>query len=346
MADDAAPVPLREFDSLPMGFLDADPGALADLLGGPSLIHLPGRRSPALFVSILLHGNEHTGLRAVQQLLSGLGDRPLPRALSILVGNVRAARAGLRRLDGQRDWNRVWPGSAEPEGPERAFADAVWRRMRERGLFAAVDVHNNTGRNPHYGCVTRTDPRTLCLAALFARTAVLFGSTPRGTLAAAFGALAPSVTVECGQSGVPANDRRAAEYLHACLHLSDWPRQPPTPQDLALFRTECAVRVRDEVDFGFAPADATLVLEPALDRLNFRELPAGTALGRVRPGTAMPVVAIDDDGDDVAPRVLAVDAGGSLRLTRGLMPAMLTLDERGIRQDCLCYLMQRVSVGY
>jgi hypothetical protein len=29
-------------------------------------------------------------------------------------------------------------------------------------------------------------------------------------------------------------------------------------------------------------------------------------------------------------------------LTKCLMPAMLTRDERVIRQDCLCYLMERL----
>lgn len=35
-------------------------------------------------------------------------------------------------------------------------------------------------------------------------------------------------------------------------------------------------------------------------------------------------------------------ANGLLRLRRAAMPAMLTLDARVVRQDCLCYLMERV----
>jgi hypothetical protein len=34
---------------------------------------------------------------------------------------------------------------------------------------------------------------------------------------------------------------------------------------------------------------------------------------------------------------------GEIRTTRPFMPAMLTLDERAIRQDCLCYLMERLE---
>jgi hypothetical protein len=35
---------------------------------------------------------------------------------------------------------------------------------------------------------------------------------------------------------------------------------------------------------------------------------------------------------------------GSIRLQRAATPAMLTLDARAVRQDCLCYLMERLSL--
>jgi hypothetical protein len=34
---------------------------------------------------------------------------------------------------------------------------------------------------------------------------------------------------------------------------------------------------------------------------------------------------------------------GEIALRQRLMPAMLTRDERVIRQDCLCYLMERLK---
>lgn len=337
-------LPLPELDHLPDGLLESPPQALADRLGGPALIHLPGRRTLALFVSVLLHGNEHTGWRALQRLLGDARGRTLPRALSIFVGNVAAARADLRRLDDQPDWNRIWPGTDTPDGPERRMAQAVFERLRARGAFACVDVHNNTGRNPHYGCVTRLDAHTLSLAALFARVGVHFEATPRGTLTAAFAAIAPSVAIECGRSGDAAHDRHAAQYLDALLHLSEWPAHPPAPADLELYRTHCAVRVPAGVDFAFGDdGDAPLRFPPDLDTLNFRELPAGHALAHARAGLARPLAAIDDDGRDVAAEVFEVDAHGAVRLRRPMMPAMLTLDARAIRQDCVGYLMRRVA---
>ncbi|MEZ5476568.1 MAG: hypothetical protein R3E95_03475 [Thiolinea sp.] len=71
---------------MPAGFFElSGPNELHTLMPNPTLVHLPGRREPRLFVSILLHGNETTGFFAVQKLLQKYReqDQPLPRALSI-----------------------------------------------------------------------------------------------------------------------------------------------------------------------------------------------------------------------------------------------------------------------
>ena len=36
--------------------------------------------------------------------------------------------------------------------------------MQARGLFASIDIHNNTGINPHYGVVNRLDHAVLHLS--------------------------------------------------------------------------------------------------------------------------------------------------------------------------------------
>jgi len=48
----------------------------------------------------------------------------------------------------------------------------------------------------------------------------------------------------------------------------------------------------------------------------------------------------DEHGEEVGAQYLERD-GDRLRLRRGVMPAMLTRDARVIRQDCLCYFMER-----
>ena len=63
---------LRVVSELPDGFLESKATELYRLLDGPTLIHLPGKKERPLFVSTLLHGNETTGLKAIQEILSGL----------------------------------------------------------------------------------------------------------------------------------------------------------------------------------------------------------------------------------------------------------------------------------
>ncbi|MCG8503558.1 MAG: M14 family metallopeptidase, partial [Sphingomonadales bacterium] len=174
---------LRVLTSLPDGLLTAGPRELHKLLGGPTLIHLPGRHARPLFASVLLHGNETAGFEAAQTVLRkyapGGGNRPLPRSLSLFIGNVAAAEKGLRRLEDQPDFNRIWPGAESGGTPEHAVMAQVLAEMQARNVFASIDLHQNTGINPHYGCVNRLQPAYLHLARLFSRTVVYFRK-PKG----------------------------------------------------------------------------------------------------------------------------------------------------------------------
>lgn len=333
------PAELTVLDRLPHGFMQASARNLHRLFDGPTLIELPGEREAPLFVSILLHGNEDSGLGAMQRVLAKWQDRPLPRNLMLLVGNVAAARQGLRRLDGQPDYNRVWPG-AEPDladVPEARLMAAVHARVVARKAFAAIDLHNNTGRNPHYGVVTHREPQVLALAALFAPRAVLFLGLP-GTQTASFDGLVPAITAECGQPGVPANAEAAAHLVEAVLALDELPQAMPTRDALELFHTIGVVHVRPEVAFDFGDAACPLNLSPTLDRLNFTMVDAGTPFGSTT--LRQPLEVIDEAGRDIAGELFSVE-GSTLRLTRSALPAMLTVDPRIVRQDCLCYLMER-----
>lgn len=332
---------LTVYDHLPEGLLARPAYLLHEVLPGPSLIHLPGRREAPLFVSVLLHGNEDTGWRAIQSILEKHAASGLPRALSVFIGNLEAARRGLRRLDGQPDYNRVWPGAVDPDLPECRMAREVVDDMARRGVFASVDVHNNTGLNPHYACVNDLGQPHLHLATLFSRTVVYF-RRPLGVQSAAFARLCPSVTVECGKAGSAGSLEHAAEFLEACLHLSEFPAHAVPAQDIDLFHTVATVKVPDGLSFGFGAPDRDIDFLPQLDHLNFRELERGALLGHVRPGSRACLQAVDEEGGEVGERLFDC-GGGQIRLKTPLMPAMLTRDERVIRQDCLCYLMERLG---
>jgi hypothetical protein len=338
---------LTVLDHLPDQLLTLEAHQLYDRLGGPTLIHLPGRRDPALFVSVLLHGNEITGWQAVRRLLLHYAQRELPRSLSLFIGNVQAARQGQRRLDGQPDYNRIWgPGST----PEHAIAQAVIQQMQHRRVFASIDIHNNTGTNPHYACVNYLDAPSLHLAALFGRT-VLYFTKPEGVQSMAFGHFCPAVTLECGKPDQPHGSQHAYEFLEACLHLSGIPQRPVLSQDIDLFHSVAIVKIPDQVSFSFGEEgplqdiDGSLShirFPPDLDHLNFQEIPPHTRIGWTNNGFHLNVQ--NEQGQNVADRFFYAQ-DGEIRTTVPLMPGMLTLNSRIIRQDCLCYLMERYPLA-
>ena len=325
--------------SLPDGFLNCDASELHRMLEGPTLIELEGKVGPALLVSILLHGNEDSGLGAIQRVLGNYLDRPLPRPLMLLVGNVEAARYGLRRLKKQPDYNRIWPGTSDHRHtPEAELVAEVHARAVDRRVIAAIDIHNNTGRNPHYSVLCNDDPHILGLAALFSQRAVRFRGVP-GSQTASFSGLIPAVTVECGLPGVTANAEAAARFVDAVLNLSALPNGPGKSTKLELYHTLGVVWVREDVGFSFGCDNSELRLDPALDDNNFKELEPGTVLGETEH--PMPLKMIDEVGRDVTELYLET-TGGKLRLRRQSVPAMFTTDARIVRQDCLGYLMKRL----
>ncbi|HDK37480.1 MAG TPA: peptidase M14 [Thiolapillus brandeum] len=335
-----------ELYELPQGLLELPARDLHAFLGGPTLIHLQGRREPPLFVSVLMHGNEDEGWEALRQLLkkyrAGGGEQELPRSLSLFIGNTSAAAVNMRRLAGQPDYNRVWPGSDLAPTAEHAMMESIVDSMARKGVFASVDVHNNTGLNPHYACVNAVRTESLHLAAMFSRTVVYF-TRPRGVQSMAMTELCPAVTLECGKVGQVHGIAHASEYLDACLHLAQHPVHSISPHDIDLFHTVAIVKIPPEVSFGFGCQNHDLCLLDDLEVLNFREIPAGTSFGRVDKDRGIPLDVKNESNHDVAARYFTVENGELLTRTP-VMPSMLTRNEAVIRQDCLCYLMERYDL--
>ena len=330
---------LNVLDSLPDGFAGWSIRDLADLLPGPTLIHVEGRRKDPVFLSILLHGNETVGFEALQKILDAYR-AGLPRSLSVFLGNIAAAARGSRRLEGQPDYNRIWPSPGVPPAtPEHHLMIRVVEEMRRRQPFVSIDLHNNSGLNPHYACVNMLDHRFLHLASLFSRTVVYF-LRPQGVQSMAFAQLCPSVTLECGRVGDASGVAHAAEFLDACLHLERLPERPVNREDIQLFHTVATVKVPEGTRFGFGDGSADIDFVEDLEYYNFRELPAGTVIARY-PREGRPVLEVlDENGESVGRKYLRYDLG-VIRLAARIMPAMLTLNEDIIRQDCLCYFMER-----
>ena len=334
---------LKRFDAVPEAMLHVPATELKSLLGGPSLFYLKGNREPPLFITVLQHGNEPTGFDAMQQILQKYQGRSLPRSVWLFVANVDGAKDGLRVQPGQNDYNRSWPGTLYKETSEahlmRQVVDIV---TGTDPLFASIDLHNNTGTNPHYGCVNELAPQYLNLATLFARTVVFFRK-PVGVQSLAMAQHCPSVTLECGQAGENAALDHAVEFLDACLHLQHLSDRPVAPHDISLLRTVAIAKMNEDISFSFGDGADDVLFRPDLDKLNFSPIEAGSVIAFVRNGTPMPIYVLNDDGQDIAEEIFEI-IGGKLRLKKQLIPSMATLDTSIIRQDCLFYVMEAMTL--
>ena len=326
---------LTLLDQLPEGFFELEIDTILDLFPTPTLIHLQGDKEPALFVSILLHGNEYSGLKIMQAVLAPYASR-LPRSLFLFIGNVEAAYANCRTLPGQTDFNRCWPGcELEPNDYTRMMQQVI-QRIQPQHLYAAIDLHNNTGANPHYACLTEVTPTNQHLAAMFNHIGLVF-KRPKGVSTMAFNGFCPAATLECGKPGDAAGIQHGAEMIDALLHMDHFPDRPIAPHDLQLVQSLATLNIPPDVSFDFnLSAQADLIFESGFERKNFTEIKPTEVFAFTR--VSRPLTISNQDGEDVTDEIMRVQ-NGRVYLNRTLMPAMITLDKSVIRQDCLCYLL-------
>lgn len=331
---------LNETDILPPGLLEAKAEQLLELLGAPTLIHLEGENRQPLFISTLLHGNETTGFYALQRLLQSYSNRPLPRSISLFIGNVGAAAVNLRRLDSQPDYNRIWPGSHHPDCAETDMMKTVSNIMRKRKPFASIDIHNNTGRNPHYGCVNILNAHCLQVASLFGDTVVYFTS-PKGVQSAAFSDFCPSVVLECGQSGEADGITHSRNFVQSVLELDRIPGDHPS--HIRLFHTVARVTVPEMYSLG-AGGDTDIHLSHELENRNFDELRVGSVFASIKAHSGVHLLVTNESNEDVNDEFLEI-VDDRIVLKKNVTLSMYTTDERAIRNDCLCYLMEQIHIN-
>jgi len=321
--------------ALPHGFFNISTTAIREIFPRPTLIHLRGNDERVLFVSILLHGNESTGLDVMQRTLARFGDK-LPRSILLFVGNVRAAEANRRFLPDQVDYNRCWPGTELEASETSRMMQQVVEIAHGLPLFAAVDIHNNTGQNPHYACITDVNPQNCNLAARFNKVAMVFGK--KGVSTMAFDGICPALTLECGLPGDAGGIEHACRMLEDLLTLDELPQQEPGRSELHLVESHATLNIPEHVSFAFDPAaDADIRFDSDFEDRNFtlvdpRQIFAYTRIER-------PLSITDQQGHDITDDVLRVDEG-CIYLNSTMMPAMITRNKEIVRQDCLCYLMQ------
>ena len=329
---------LLEMHDFPEGFLELGPRQVRRAFPEPTLLQLPGRAGAPVFLSCLLHGNETSSFLVLQRLARWMRTHTLPRPLMVFIGNVHAAEAGLRHLDHQPDFNRIWNGG---DTPEHALADCVLDRVRQAQPFAAIDIHNNTGTNPHYACINRLTPPWLHLASLFGPTVVYFRNPP-SVIAIALTETCPAVTIEAGKPGEPTGVEQAFNLVLDTLHMHAL-RSTGLERPLRVFHTVGRVELEPGTRFAFSDtSDAQIVFPPDMDHWNFTLRAAGSHWARLASPDRLPLRVLDDQGRDLTARFFRIEANQVL-LNEAMTPSMISLTPEIVASDCLGYLMESID---
>jgi Succinylglutamate desuccinylase / Aspartoacylase family len=324
----------------------SDEDVLVALADRPALIRIPAATTApapkARLIACLMHGNEPSGFEAAVELLRR-GDR-FPFDLWVLIGNVRAAiQDGLyahRHLDDQEDFNRIWDVGPATTRMRRGAA-AILEELRSADLEAAVDLHNNSGRNPCYAIVTQLSPEGLLLASQCADT-MLHWRLRAHTLMEALATACPTVSVECGLPHLPEGTAFASAVIHRFLAADgfDAPADGEPARPLRMVEILHRVTVRPEVAFSFGAVidgETDFVIAPGLDAYNFDVLPAARTIGHIDPGAAMPLFASDMAGADVTDQLFRATPDGRVIVVSDIVPVMMTTTVKQARRDCLFY---------
>lgn len=212
--------------------------------------------------------------------------------------------------------------------------------MKQENLFAGVDVHNSSGKNPHYACINLLDPKTINLARMFHNTLVYF-TRPDNVMSIAMSGYCPSVTLETGQAQDASGVQHVVGYLENLLTLETLPETIDGKDPFDVFQTLARIEIPEgkTVAFCKTPEPVDFCFLETLDRLNFSELSEGTLIGwRTSPNAHLKV--IGQDGKEVEEEYLHY-VGNEIRLARAVVPSMLTTRPEAVYQDCLGYIMER-----
>ncbi|MCG8379909.1 MAG: M14 family metallopeptidase [Proteobacteria bacterium] len=312
---------------------------LHEKLPGPTLLHLKGKKEPCLFLSVLLHGNENSGWEVVKNILLKYKTQQLPRTLSIFIGNVKAARYKKRRLENQLDFNRTW---CRGEADENKMMLSIIEHMRKRKVFASIDIHNNNGLNPHYGCINKLDKPFLKLAKEFSSMVIYF-IRPFGVQSLAFSDFCPAITLETGLPGDEYGINLTTKFVDHVLNMTSLDINEDVDKEIDLYHTIGVIKLPGSYDFSFDGKKADIQFIKGIEGVNFIEISSDTLLCRLKRNIDRPLIAMDEDGKDIFDDFFTIKEDG-LYTKKEIMPAMLTTDINIVRQDCLCYLMEHYDI--
>ena len=335
-------IALNIIHAIPKHIDECVPENIFDFFSGPTLIEIDQGQEEWLFVSVLLHGNELVGLDVLKKIQKEISSqKKLSKNLAIFVGNIAACQKRKRKLSHQPDFNRIWSPEQRDLIPQ--FGQELLSWVSQKKLFAAIDVHNTTGKNPFYGCVTNISFRSLFLASLFSKTGVYF-ETPRNVLIRVLSDYCPSVVIECGLPNNPLGGERAFSFVWKVLNMENL--NPPEQEKihLNLYHTVGRIVLKENKTFGFGLSKADISFDINVEDYNFVLMEKGTCFAKLST-TDIPLQVIDENFNDITDHFLE-KMNGQVCIKRNTVPALITKDRNVIVSDCFGYFMEPLKLPF
>lgn len=332
---------LKIIDHIPEGFLDIKPREITKIISSPTLLHLKGEKDQPFFISIILHGNEYSGLIILQKILKKYRNTVLPRSLIIFIGNPKACAQGVRHLKDQHDLNRIWK-SGSPY--EEFLTKPVLEYAKNRKVQAAIDIHNNTGRNPVYACINKKEEECVKLAQTFSKNIVYF-TKPDSVLSIALSNICPAIVIECGLPGHTQGIAAGTHFIESILDKEEkWKKNKI--KSFPVYHTFATLRIAPEATICFHPQPSLkekhMCFIDHLDELNFQQLKPGTFLGKISDPTQLKL--IDKNSSNIFNQFFSIREN-SLTVKSSFIPGMLTKNIQIAKSDCLGYIMKKESIN-
>lgn len=328
------------YREIPEGFLILKPEEFHQIFNKPFIIHLEGEIKEPIFFSTLLHGNETTGVFALQNFLQQANG--LKRSIIIFVGNIPAAAKNQRHLNNQPDYNRIW---ASGNSAEHQMARSIFNYAQENKIIASIDIHNNTGRNPFYACINKLEKPFINLASLFGPKTIYF-TEPHEVQSNCFSNICPSLTIECGLPGEKAGIDFVTNFIDKLINAS-------TEDDFLtkqhghteFYHSIARIKIPENIYHNYQnqlSQQCTLSFTDDFDLQNFVEIPIGSKFG-IYSDEDSRLVVIDSKDQVVTSRYFKFEKGMIVTKTP-IIPSMFTKDIRIAKEDCLGYIMQKLDI--
>lgn len=312
-----------------------DATQIVEIYDKPTLIHLNKGAGNPIVLATLLHGNEHSGFEALKQFLQK--HESIENELLIFIGNPIAASSSKRQLDDGNDYNRLWSDDIVEKPP---FVNEVKSYIDKISPSLVIDMHNNTGKNPLYSCISFLDKSHLALASYFGEATIYF-KEPHSAFSVYYSNYYTSMTVEAGKSMMPKGITKLMEMLELLI-IEQGGKIKHINNNKRTYRTIGKVKIPNNATVSFTSEnkDTDFIFEDDFDELNFTHLLPGLILAKSKK---LPIV-LDDDNNDIAGQFLKIE-GENLVITKEIVPAMLTKEISIIYSDGLCYFMIEVFEG-